>query len=162
MESRPRVLSSTFLYLRKWYSRLCFPAAADANAYRYSPIGKGMLSGRFKTLDDIPKGDHRHFWPRFYPENFDNNVKLVDKVRKLAEKKGCTPAQLAINWVRSLSGKSGMPQFIPLPGSTNDTRVRENAFLTDLTVEELEVIDGILANFTTAGDRYPAGFPTEG
>jgi pyridoxine 4-dehydrogenase len=120
-----------------------------------------MLSGQIKTLDDLPQNDMRRMWPRFQPENFDNNIQLVNEVQKLAEKKGCTTAQLAINWVRSLSTKPGMPQIIPLPGSSNETRARENAFVTDLTVEELEAIDRILAKFTVAGGRYPDGFPLE-
>ncbi|KAF1979766.1 Aldo/keto reductase [Bimuria novae-zelandiae CBS 107.79] len=127
----------------------------------YSPIGKGMLSGEIKTLDDLDQDDVRRLFPRFYPENFAVNIQLVEQARGLADKKGCTPAQFAINWVRSLSSKPGMPEIIPLPGSTKASRVEENATVCDLTPDELAAVDAILAKFTTAGARYPAGIPTE-
>ncbi|KAJ7075152.1 NADP-dependent oxidoreductase domain-containing protein [Mycena belliarum] len=128
----------------------------------YSPIGKGMLSGTIKTLDDIPANDVRRYMPRFQPDTFSINIQLVDAVRRLAEKKGCTPAQLAINWTRCLSRRPGMPQIIPLPGSSNEERVRENNVLVDLTDEEMDEIDAVLEGFTVVGGRYPEGFPIDG
>jgi pyridoxine 4-dehydrogenase len=130
--------------------------------HSYSPIGKGMLSGQITTLSDIPENDLRRHYPRFQPDTFPINIQLVDEVRKLAENKGCTSAQLAINWLRCLSKRPGMPTIIPLPGSSKEERVRENAVVVDLTDEEMSAIDGILAKFEIAGGRFPPGWPTNG
>lgn len=121
-----------------------------------------MLSGQIKSLDDLDPNDPRRYWPRFQPENFATNIQLVEQVQALAAKKGCTPAQFAINWVRSLSSRPGMPQIIPLPGSSNERRVKENAQLFDLTAEDLAAVDDYLSKVTVVGGRYPEGFPTDG
>ena len=128
----------------------------------YSPVGKGMLSGQIKSLDDIPKDDFRRHYPRFAPENFDTNLKLVDRVKELAEKRGCTSAQLAINWTRCLSKRAGMPRIIPIPGSTSPSRVQENSVVFDLTEEEMAAIDRILASVVVTGGRYPDFIPIDG
>lgn len=102
-----------------------------------------------------------HFnFPRFQKDNFDINVQLVEIVEEIAKKKGCTPAQLAINWTRALSRRPGMPTIIPIPGATTVARVEENSKLIDITDEEMAQIDAILAKFTPAGERYPAIFET--
>jgi pyridoxine 4-dehydrogenase len=80
----------------------------------------------------------------------------------LAEKKGCTPAQLAIGWTKSLSNMPGMPLIIPIPGATVDSRVRENSEEHLLTPDELSLIQTTLAKFTVVGARYPDGVPTDG
>lgn len=129
---------------------------------RYSPIGKGMLGGQFKSLDDLPEGDYRRHFPRFQPENFAVNLELGKQLEHLAKNKGCTPAQLAIAWVKSLSKKPGMPLMIPIPGATTEARVRENAVDVELNADDLTAIDGVLAKFTVVGARYPAGVPTDG
>ncbi|KAI1819870.1 aldo/keto reductase [Xylaria intraflava] len=124
----------------------------------YSPIGRGFLSGQFKSQKDLPA--HISFGPRFQAgEAFDHNLKLVNAVEELAKKKGCTPAQLAISWVRALNGRPGMPVIIPIPGATTAERVRENAKEVALTDEEMAAIDTILAGFTPIGGRYPPSVP---
>ncbi|EXJ79039.1 pyridoxine 4-dehydrogenase [Capronia epimyces CBS 606.96] len=123
----------------------------------YSPIGQGMLSGQLKSVDDLPEGDHRRFYPRFQPDTFPINLQLVDELQALAKEKGCTPAQLAISWTKSLAKKPSVPLVIPIPGATTDTRVRENAQGYELTSAELAAIDAILAKFTIVGRRYPEG-----
>ncbi|OIW27109.1 Aldo/keto reductase [Coniochaeta ligniaria NRRL 30616] len=128
----------------------------------YSPIGQGMLGGQFKSLDDLPEGDLRRYYPRFQPENFAINLELVKQVENLAKEKGCTPAQLAIAWVKNLSKKPSMPVFIPIPGATTEARVRENGVEVELTAEDLAAIDSVLDRFTVVGGRYPAGVPTDG
>ncbi|KAK9335930.1 NADP-dependent oxidoreductase domain-containing protein [Lipomyces starkeyi] len=128
----------------------------------YSPIGRGMLTGQFKKFEDLPKDSlllHFNF-PRFRPGNFEINVQLVEKVEEIAEKKGCTPAQLAISWTRAPSRRPGMPTIVPIPGATTVARVEENSKLIDITDEELTQIDAILAKFTPAGERYPVIFET--
>lgn len=119
-----------------------------------------MLTGQFKTLQDIPQGDLRKHMPRFQPGNFEVNLQLVEQVERLAEKKGCTPAQLAINWVRCLSRRPGMPTIIPIPGATTAERVRENSKIIDLSDAEMQEIDETLARFEVKGGRYPDGAPT--
>lgn len=121
-----------------------------------------MLGGQFKSLDDLPPGDLRRFYPRFQPENFAINLELVRQLETLAKQKGCTPAQLALSWIKSLSNKTGMPTFIPIPGATTEARVRENGVDVGLTEEDLEAIDAVLAKFQVVGERYPAGVPTDG
>ncbi len=86
---------------------------------------------------------------------------MVEQVEALAKKKGCTPAQLAIGWTRSLSKRPGMPVIIPIPGATTAERVQENSTIVDLTEEELNEIDATLAKFEVKGGRYPDGHPTE-
>jgi pyridoxine 4-dehydrogenase len=121
-----------------------------------------MLGGQFKSLDDLPEGDLRRYYPRFQPENFAINLELVKQLEDQARVKGCTPAQLALAWIRSLSKKPNMPTFIPIPGATTAARVRENSVEVELTDDDLKAIDAILAKFEVVGERYPAGMPIDG
>lgn len=119
-----------------------------------------MLGGQIKSFDDIPEKDLRRMLPRFQSPNFENNMKLVNKVETLAQKKKCTSAQLALAWVVSLSKMKGMPTIIPIPGATTVDHVTENGKASDvmLNEEEMTEIDQILATCEVAGDRYhPAG-----
>ncbi|KAL4782333.1 NADP-dependent oxidoreductase domain-containing protein [Aspergillus varians] len=128
----------------------------------YSPIGRGLLTGQIRKYEDIPEDSMLRDYPRFQPENFDINVQIVHKVEELAAKKSCTPAQLAINWVRSLSGRPGLPPVvIPIPGATTAARVEENSRVVELTEQDMAEIDAILAKFTPVGERYPAAIPTD-
>ncbi len=117
-------------------------------------MSRGILTGEIKSHDDIPEGDFRKFLPRFQPENFAENLKLVDEVKKLAKKKNCTNAQLAIGWVRTISKRPGMPEIIPIPGATTVERVKENSVEVLLDDEEMKEIDEILAKFEVKGTRY--------
>jgi len=114
-----------------------------------------MLTGEIKSFDDIPEGDFRKMNPRFQPENFDKNMKLVDSVKSMAEKKGCTPAQFAIAWVRTLSKRNGNPEIIPIPGASTEARVLENSKDLRLDDSEMKALDEILKNFKVSGGRYP-------
>ena len=117
-----------------------------------------MFTGQFKSLEDLPQSDRRRMLPRFHPENFETNLRLVKELEKIAERKDCTPAQLALAWVRSLSKKKGMPTIIPIPGSTTAERVKENAVEVELTEVDLRDINTTLAECKVAGDRYQAEF----
>jgi len=119
----------------------------------YSPLGRGFLSGELKKLEDLPANDLRRNFPRFSPENFDNNVLVVNEVEKLAKRKGVTNAQLALAWVLAQGH-----DIIPIPGTTKPERVRELAGAAKivLTKEDLAEIDNILARFEVKGARYPA------
>jgi pyridoxine 4-dehydrogenase len=116
-----------------------------------------MLTGQIKTREDMP--EHFHNYPRFQPGNFEINMQLVRQVEVLAAKKGCTPAQLAVAWVRALARRPGMPTIIPIPGATTAARVTENSVLIELTDAEMDEIEETLAKFEVAGERYPAQIP---
>ncbi|KAH6897119.1 NADP-dependent oxidoreductase domain-containing protein [Thelonectria olida] len=132
-------------------------ACAELNipVLAYSPLGRGLLGGKIKSAADIPKGDVKHFHPRFQGDNLTKNLELVAKVEDLANRKGCTVSQVAINWLLALSHRPNMPKIIPIPGSSNPDRVRENATIIDLNEDDMAEIDTILSSFTAAGPRYP-------
>ena len=114
-----------------------------------------MLAGQIKSINDLPDGDLRKmYFPRFSPENIATNVKLVLELEKIANRKACTPAQLALSWVRNLSKKKGMPTIIPIPGASSAERVKENAVEVKLSEEEMGDIDTVLARCEVVGDRY--------
>jgi pyridoxine 4-dehydrogenase len=123
-----------------------------------------MLTGEITKPEDILEGDFRRMLPRFDKENFNHNLELVSELQKLAKQKGCTPAQLAINWVKQLSKKDGNPVIIPIPGATKEERVLENGKDITLSNDELAEIDSILNRFEVKGDRYggPAKLHMEG
>ncbi|KID93562.1 Aldo/keto reductase, partial [Metarhizium majus ARSEF 297] len=131
-------------------------AELDIPVIAYSPLGRGLLGGCIKRVDDLALDDMRRDLPWFKDENLQVNLELVEKVEALARKRGCTPAQIAINWLLALSKRPGMPVIIPIPGSSDPGRIKENAAIIDLTSEDMAEIDGILQGFVAAGDRYPA------
>lgn len=119
----------------------------------YSPLGRGFLTGQIKSFSDVSEIQLRS--PRFQEENFHKNIELAETIKKVAGKKGCTPAQLAIGWVRAYSDTEGNPTIIPLPGATAVIRVQENMKDVQLTTEELKEIEGILAAMPVQGSRVP-------
>jgi len=120
--------------------------------FGYSPIGRGMLTGEVLKKEDL-RGFATQL-PRFQGDLFEHNIKLVHAVKAIAEKKGVTPAQLAIAWVATLG-----PHVIPLPGSSTAKRTIENQAVNSITLsaDELKEINGILDNFEVKGERYPEG-----
>jgi aryl-alcohol dehydrogenase-like predicted oxidoreductase len=117
----------------------------------YSPLGRGFLTGQFKSFDDLPADDYRRNSPRFQGENFQKNLDLVRAVGDLARAKGCTPAQLALAWVLARGD-----DVVPIPGTKRTKYLDENlgALGVTLTPDELRQIDAVLP--PAAGDRYPA------
>lgn len=120
------------------------------------------MTGQLKKFEDIPEDSLllQFKFPRFQQENFEKNVQLVNKVEEIAQQKGCTPAQLAINWTIALS-RSSKATIIPIPGATTVSRVEENSRIIDITDEEMAQIDAILTGFKPAGERWPTIFQTE-
>jgi aryl-alcohol dehydrogenase-like predicted oxidoreductase len=118
----------------------------------YSPLGRGFLSGRWRTPEDIPVDDYRHNHPRFQGENFRRNRELVDRVEAIAKAKGCTAAQLALAWVLAQGD-----DVVPIPGTTKRVRLEENARALDvrLTAADLARIAEVAPAGVTAGPRYP-------
>jgi pyridoxine 4-dehydrogenase len=130
-------------------------AELDIPIVAYSPLGRGVLTGAVSSLADIPEGDIRHHMSRFKEENFQQNLKLINEVKELANRKGAAPAQIALAWVRSQSGRPGMPTIIPIPGGTTKDKVIENMSGTQvLSDAELAEIDAILKSNVVAGARY--------
>jgi aryl-alcohol dehydrogenase-like predicted oxidoreductase len=119
----------------------------------YSPLGRGFLTGQFKTIDDIPADDVRHTAPRFQGENFQKNLELVKKIEELAEARGCTPCQLALAWVLAQGD-----DIVPIPGTKRIKYLDENlgAVNVHLTADDLAQIDAILPAGAASGDRYHA------
>jgi aryl-alcohol dehydrogenase-like predicted oxidoreductase len=118
----------------------------------YSPLGRGFLSGRFQSPDDLEEDDFRRRNPRFQGENFERNLELVERVREIAEEKGATAAQLTLAWVLAQG-----EDIVPIPGTTHRERVEENDAAADvhLTDDDLERIEAAFPKGATAGDRYP-------
>ena len=115
----------------------------------YSPLGRGFLSGRFKSPDELDESDFRRSGPRFTGENLEANQKIAAKVAEIAEEKGITPAQLAIAWVLAQG-----EDLVPIPGTKRRKYLEENAAAVDveLTDEDLARIDAELP--PVAGARY--------
>ncbi len=119
----------------------------------YSPLGRGFLTGEIKSFDDLAPDDFRRFSPRFQGENFASNLILVDKIKKLAEEKGCTASQLALAWVMAQGD-----DIFPIPGTKRVKYLEENIAAADikLSKEELAEINAIAPKDVAAGTRYPA------
>ncbi len=115
----------------------------------YSPLGRGFLSGRFKSPDDLDENDFRRHGPRFTGQNLDANLKLAAKVAEIAEEKGITPAQLALAWVLAQG-----EDLVPIPGTKRRKYLEENAAAVDseLTDDDLARIEAELPR--AAGARY--------
>ncbi len=118
----------------------------------YSPLGRGFLSGRFKSVEDFAPDDWRRINPRFQGDNFQRNLDIVSRVEDLARERGCTPSQLALAWVLA-RGKD----LVPIPGTKKIQYLEENAKAAGikLTKEELEAIDEAFPMGAAAGNRYP-------
>lgn len=152
----------------------------------YSPLGRyvqpfhpvlpslthsrGFITRKWKSPEDIPEGSFQRMVPRFQGQAFYDNLKLVDELDRLAKEKGLETSQLALAWVVSLSPYVSISslrsiqgndvdsvQNIPIPGSSNATRVKQNteAANVKLTDDDLKVINEILGKFEVTGDRYP-------
>jgi aryl-alcohol dehydrogenase-like predicted oxidoreductase len=118
----------------------------------YSPLGRGFLTGRFQRFEDLPEDDYRRFSPRFQGENFQKNLDLVERVKDIAEDKGCTPSQLALAWVLSQGD-----DIVPIPGTKHRKYLEENvgALKVELTSEDLQRIDEVFPYGAASGMRYP-------
>ncbi|KAK4128834.1 Aldo/keto reductase [Parathielavia appendiculata] len=130
-------------------------AELDIPILAYSPLGRGILTGQIKSFDDLPEGDFRRHLPRFQPDVFEGNFRMVKEVEKLAAKKGCTPGQVAIGWLLALSRRPGMPRIIPIPGASKPERVRENSVEIELSDEDMVELERIVKEFSPVGTRYP-------
>jgi len=118
----------------------------------YSPLGRGFLTGRFKSPQDLGEGDFRKGSPRFQEGNFQKNLALVKTIEEMAAKRGCTAAQLSLAWVLA-RGET----IVPIPGTKRRTYLEENVAAVDLelTPDELSRIDKAVPRGAAVGERYP-------
>jgi aryl-alcohol dehydrogenase-like predicted oxidoreductase len=118
----------------------------------YSPLGRGFLTGAVKKIEDFAADDYRRNSPRFQGDNFARNLTLVEKVKTLANDKGCTPAQLALAWVLAQDA-----HVVPIPGTRRIRNLDENvgALQVKLTAVDLDTIEAVLPAGASAGARYP-------
>ncbi len=119
----------------------------------YSPLGRGFLTGRFKSPEDFAQDDYRRNHPRFQGENFYKNLDLVKHIEALAQKKKATLAQVALAWVRAQG-----EDIVPIFGVRSIARLEENigALKISLTDQELKEIDQLIPKGATSGPRYAA------
>jgi aryl-alcohol dehydrogenase-like predicted oxidoreductase len=117
----------------------------------YSPLGRGFLTGRFKTFEDLPADDFRRRNPRFQGENFDRNLELVREVERLAKEKRITPGQLALAWVLARGD-----DIVPIPGTKHVKYLEENVAAADVTVSEADIerLDLVIPVGAATGTRY--------
>ena len=115
----------------------------------YSPLGRGFLSGRFKSPDELSEDDFRRTGPRFTGENLEANLRLAAKVAEIADEKGITPAQLALAWVLAQGD-----DLVPIPGTKRRKYLEENAAAVDVELSDADLarIDAELPQ--VAGERY--------
>jgi len=119
----------------------------------YSPLGRGFLTGQFKSPADLPADDYRRNSPRFQGENFKKNLELVGQVEAIAREKGCSASQLALAWVLAQGD-----DIVPIPGTKRAKYLDENlgAVSVRLTAADLGRIDAVVPAGLASGDRYPA------
>jgi aryl-alcohol dehydrogenase-like predicted oxidoreductase len=117
----------------------------------YSPLGRGFLTGRFKTFEDLPADDFRRRNPRFQGENFERNLDLVREVERLARDKGATPGQLALAWVLARG-----EDIVPIPGTKHVQYLEENVGATriELSPDEIARLDDMIPVGAATGTRY--------
>jgi aryl-alcohol dehydrogenase-like predicted oxidoreductase len=119
----------------------------------YSPLGRGFLTGAYKSIEDFRSDDFRRNSPRFQGENFEKNLELVRHIERLATEKGCTPSQLALAWVLAQGD-----DMVPIPGTKHRRYLEENVGALGVTLSraDLDRIDEIAPKGAASGDRYHA------
>jgi aryl-alcohol dehydrogenase-like predicted oxidoreductase len=118
----------------------------------YSPLGRGFLTGAWKSIEDLPEDDTRAGrFPRFAEENFKKNVELAERVREIAAEKDATPGQLALAWLLHQGN-----DIVPIPGTKRRKYLEENAAAADITLtdEDLRRIEQAMPKGSAAGERY--------
>jgi aryl-alcohol dehydrogenase-like predicted oxidoreductase len=123
----------------------------------YSPLGRGFLTGQIRSLDDLPQDDWRRTNPRFQAAALEENIRLADLVSDIAERRGVTPAQLAIAWVLAKG-----EDIVPIPGTKSPKRLEENAGANDvrLSADDVAELDSAISPDAVRGERYAAEMMT--
>jgi aryl-alcohol dehydrogenase-like predicted oxidoreductase len=117
----------------------------------YSPLGRGFLTGRFRSIEDLSASDYRRHSPRFQGDNFAKNLAVVDKVAEISKEKHCSSAQLALAWLLAQDA-----HIVPIPGTTESSRLKENLAAIDVTLSssDLARIASVAPHGIAAGTRY--------
>ena len=117
----------------------------------YAPLGRGLLTGRIKSVDDLPENDRRRKNPRFLPENLARNVELVRELEGIAAKYAASPAQLALAWLLAQGD-----DIVPIPGTNHVANLEQNAAVAELHVDKSDVarLSEVFAHGAGAGERY--------
>ncbi len=117
----------------------------------YSPLGRGFLTGRFRSVEDLAPEDWRRNHPRFQGENFKRNLDLVRRVEQIASEKGCKASQLALAWVLAQG-----EDVVPIPGTTRRAHLEENVAALELTLSpgDLARLNEVAPKGASAGERY--------
>ncbi|MGN6102870.1 MAG: aldo/keto reductase, partial [Devosia sp.] len=117
----------------------------------YSPLGRGLLTGAYKSTSDLAPDDFRRNNPRWEGENFEKNMRLVERITGVARSKGVTPGQIALAWVLSKG-------TVPIPGTRRIKYLEENAAAAEiqLTDADIAALEDAAPVGSVAGDRYPA------
>lgn len=118
----------------------------------YSPMGRGFLTARIQNLESLPTSDYRRQTPRFQDQNLSKNLGLAEKIKKFAERKQCTPAQLALAWVLAQG-----QDIVPIPGTKRRTYLQENVGATgvQLSTDDLNSLNAEFPAGIAVGSRYP-------
>ena len=118
----------------------------------YSPLGRGFLAGRFKSIDDLEPDDYRRKSPRFQGQNFQRNLDVVKRIEEIAAEKRVKPSQLALAWLLAQG-----EDIVPIPGTKHVKYLEENVKATEIRVtrEDLRRIGEVAPIGVAAGDRYP-------
>lgn len=124
----------------------------------YAPLGRGLLTGQFRSEKDLPDGDRRLKMPRFQAGNIERNAAILAEVQTIAREKGATLPQIAIAWVLAQGPRNGVG-IVPIPGAKSRRHLEENlkAAAIDLSDEDLARIERVAPPTAVAGTRYPAG-----
>ncbi|MGR5147824.1 aldo/keto reductase [Photobacterium alginatilyticum] len=119
----------------------------------YSPLGRGFLTGRYQKHTDFPEGDFRRNLPRFSEDAIGQNLLIADAVAKVANQKGCTPAQLSLAWLLSKGSN-----IVPIPGTKREKYLTENSAAASITLtsEEQQLLENVTNEIAIVGDRYTA------
>jgi aryl-alcohol dehydrogenase-like predicted oxidoreductase len=119
----------------------------------YAPLGRGLLTGRIKSVDDLPPHDRRRTHPRFQPENLARNVEMVRELESVAASQGASAAQVALAWLLAQG-----EDIVPIPGTNHVVNIEQNAAAADLelTGANLERLGHVFRIGAGAGNRYPA------
>ena len=148
-------LQSEYSLFERGVEREVLPAcrALGVGFVPFAPLGRGFLTGAARRADDYrPDGDFRGSLPRFQGENFDRNQALVAALGRLAARRGCTPAQLALAWLLAQG-----PDIVPIPGAGRRTHLAENAAAAALPLPacDLMALEETFPRDAAAGERYP-------
>ena len=119
----------------------------------YAPLGRGMLTGRIRSLDALTPDDARRAWPRFDESNLGRNVELVDRIEAIAAERGATAGQVALAWLLARR-----PWFVPIPGTKRIPYLEENLGALDvrLSADDVRRLEDAVPREAVAGERYPA------